>query len=227
MRNSDESNASRPEAGDTARRMDPTRRIALIRLALDHRAGPGLVLLAASTLAATIACQAPPPPPEGEPSPVYAWPERHHESADPVETHWRFVPLSPTPKPFPTEEEFLELTARCEAQAENRESRDADQAGRRRALQLCLGDQGFYRSLCSDGVDNDDDGQIDFGADPGCAEAHALSESPECDDDRDNDGDGLADWDGGGFTHPDPECLDTPAGTREAEPRKRRSLNPF
>lgn len=207
--------------------MDPTRRAALIRLAPQHPAGLGLVLLAASTFGAAIACAAPPPPPEAEPSPVYAWPERSDESANPVETHWRFVPLSPTPRPFPTENEFLNLTARCAAQSEDRENRDVDNAASHRALQLCLGDRGFYRSLCSDGIDNDGDGQIDFGADPGCAEAHALTESPECDDDRDNDGDGLADWDGGGFTHPDPECLDTPAGNREAKPRKRRSLNPF
>jgi len=224
MRDSDENNASRNEAGDTARRMDPAARI---RLALHHRARRGLVLLAASAFAVASACQAPPPPPETEPSPVYAWPERSDESADLIETHWRFVPLSPAPKPFPTQQEFLGLTARCEVQIENPESPGTDRAERRRALQLCLSDRGFYRSLCSDGLDNDGDGEIDFGADPGCAEAHALSESPECDDDRDNDGDGLADWDGGGFTHPDPECLDTPAGTREAEPRKRRRLNPF
>jgi len=59
---------------------------------------------------------------------------------------------------------------------------------------------------CSDGIDNDGDGDIDVGGDPGCLHADFI-EGPACDDDRDNDGDGKTDWDGGsaGGT-PDPTC---------------------
>ena len=79
----------------------------------------------------------------------------------------------------------------------------------------CLADQGFYPAQCSDGVDNDGDGATDHPADPGCAGPHALEESPACDDGLDNDGDGHADWDGAGFSHPDPECEDAPWRDRE------------
>ncbi|MFM2357277.1 MAG: hypothetical protein RJA61_14 [Candidatus Parcubacteria bacterium] len=60
---------------------------------------------------------------------------------------------------------------------------------------------------CNDGVDNDNDGQIDFGTDPGCSGATDDDEvngggssgppgggpQPQCSDNRDNDGDGLVD----------------------------------
>jgi hypothetical protein len=79
---------------------------------------------------------------------------------------------------------------------------------------------------CSDGVDNDGDGFIDFdgGAsmnggvpiglpDPGCANAAGTTESPPCQDGVDNDGDGLVDFDGGASANggvaialPDPGC---------------------
>lgn len=184
------------------------------------------LLLAASALAAwSAACAAPAPPPEPEapPSPVYTWdaetsPQIETEPAAAL-TYWRFVPLGRTTKPFPTQVEFADLASRCRATAEPGEA-----AGPARA---CLADRGFYEAECSDGRDNDDDGLVDHAADPGCAEAHALSEAPECNDKRDNDGDGLADWDGAGFTHPDPECADAPSGRREAAPRKRGGLNPF
>lgn len=70
-------------------------------------------------------------------------------------------------------------------------------------------------TACSDGVDNDGDGLTDFPADPGCAGADAVRESPECDDDDDNDGDGFIDWDGGGAGAADPECVGRPYRNNE------------
>jgi hypothetical protein len=69
---------------------------------------------------------------------------------------------------------------------------------------------------CSDGIDNDGDGLIDYPADPGCASAADLDEhSPTlpCDDGVDNDGDGLIDYraDGTG----DPGCA-SPASPTES-----------
>ncbi len=59
--------------------------------------------------------------------------------------------------------------------------------------------------LCSDGIDNDKDGLIDFaGGDPGCDGPGDMSERgalAECDDGIDNDGDGLIDFPN------DPGCL--------------------
>ncbi len=46
---------------------------------------------------------------------------------------------------------------------------------------------------CSDGVDNDGDGFIDAGSDPGCRDADWFAEAPACDDGVDNDGDGFID----------------------------------
>jgi hypothetical protein len=60
---------------------------------------------------------------------------------------------------------------------------------------------------CSDGLDNDGDGLVDYPDDPGCADASWELENPQCDDDLDNDGDGKIDWDGGaGAATPDPQC---------------------
>jgi hypothetical protein len=53
---------------------------------------------------------------------------------------------------------------------------------------------------CSDGIDNDSDGRIDFPADPQCVSATSLSENPQCGDGLDNDGDLLVDFPA------DPEC---------------------
>lgn len=47
---------------------------------------------------------------------------------------------------------------------------------------------------CSDGLDNDGDGFVDFPDDPGCASPESLVEDPACDDGIDNDGDGLIDF---------------------------------
>lgn len=51
-------------------------------------------------------------------------------------------------------------------------------------------------SQCADGVDNDCDGRIDFGVDPGCASEEDDDEhgSAECDDGLDNDEDGDTDF---------------------------------
>jgi hypothetical protein len=52
---------------------------------------------------------------------------------------------------------------------------------------------------CSDGLDNDGDGLVDVGEDPGCADAADESERSAglvCDDGEDNDGDGRADFPG-------------------------------
>lgn len=184
------------------------------------------LLLAASALAVWSAgCAAPTlrPEPEAPPSPVYTWdaetsPQIEGDPAAAL-TYWRFVPLGTTAKPFATQAEFTNLVSRCRATSELGEAASS--------VRACLGDRGFYEAECSDGRDNDDDGLVDHTADPGCAEAHALSEAPECNDKRDNDGDGLADWDGAGFTHPDPECAEAPAGRREAKPPKRGRMNLF
>jgi hypothetical protein len=69
---------------------------------------------------------------------------------------------------------------------------------------------------CSDGIDNDGDGQVDWNggplgepADIGCRDARWATENPECDDGVDNadrDNPALADWDGAGLGDPDPHC---------------------
>jgi hypothetical protein len=68
---------------------------------------------------------------------------------------------------------------------------------------------------CSDGLDNDGDGRIDLGNDPGCASAADPSElgAVQCDNGLDDDSDGLADFRpaGGG----DPHCTG-PLDDREA-----------
>jgi glucose/arabinose dehydrogenase len=67
------------------------------------------------------------------------------------------------------------------------------------------------RQQCDDQIDNDGDGQTDFPADPGCADAGDPSEAFDCDDTLDNDGDGLAD------APADPGCVDAAdASEREA-----------
>nr|MBA2544684.1 hypothetical protein [Deltaproteobacteria bacterium] len=72
----------------------------------------------------------------------------------------------------------------------------------------------FPDTPCSDGIDNDDDGTIDFPEDLGCVSATDDTEnsptSPKCDDGRDNDGDGKADYPS------DPGCF-APAGDAEED----------
>jgi hypothetical protein len=73
------------------------------------------------------------------------------------------------------------------------------------ALHLVLRDGGrIFRIVpadpaCDDGVDNDGDGDADFPADAGCADAGSENEGPQCDDGLDNDGDGKIDT-------ADPQC---------------------
>ena len=53
------------------------------------------------------------------------------------------------------------------------------------------------RPQCSDGIDNDGDGLIDLGHDPGCTSPGDNSEVdnlPQCSDGIDNDGDGAIDF---------------------------------
>ena len=62
---------------------------------------------------------------------------------------------------------------------------------------------------CSDGIDNDGDGKIDFGSnrfhnDPDC-DSPSDRERPECSDHVDNDGDGKTDFSRNRF-HKDPQC---------------------
>jgi|GEM_PF-2035409 len=73
------------------------------------------------------------------------------------------------------------------------------------------------KPACSDDIDNDGDGKVDFPADPGCASTEDSSEidalKPACSDDIDNDGDGLVDF------PEDPGCVNE-ADSAEDEPVK-------
>ncbi|MCA1572555.1 MAG: hypothetical protein LC798_20090, partial [Chloroflexi bacterium] len=72
-------------------------------------------------------------------------------------------------------------------------------------VQKRVTESGVVNPQCSDGVDNDADGFIDFPNDPQCESAADNSEAgagaPQCSDGVDNDGDGLVDFPN------DPECL--------------------
>ncbi|HEB90313.1 MAG TPA: hypothetical protein ENI85_12145 [Deltaproteobacteria bacterium] len=70
-----------------------------------------------------------------------------------------------------------------------------------------IGDACQASPTCSDGIDNDGDGLIDFPADLGCADAADTTEtdpSIECDDGTDNDNDGRVDSNTKGLR--DPGC---------------------
>ena len=57
-------------------------------------------------------------------------------------------------------------------------------------------DGGGRKCACSDGVDNDGDGLVDWPLDPGCSSSRDTSElnpDVQCDDGVDNDGDGMVD----------------------------------
>ena len=91
---------------------------------------------------------------------------------------------------------------------------------------------------CSDGLDNDGDGFVDYPEDPGCRHPTTPSESTECQDGIDNDGvpgidfdggqsihgactggacpPGVSDPEGDGVANPDPQCLGTGWRNREA-----------
>jgi hypothetical protein len=70
----------------------------------------------------------------------------------------------------------------------------------REAFATKLDEGGPAAPACSDGADNDADGQTDFPADPGCESATDDSESPDpppppqCSDGEDNDADGQTDF---------------------------------
>ncbi len=78
---------------------------------------------------------------------------------------------------------------------------------------------GPAKALCSDGLDNDGDGLVDFPEDPGCVsdtdETEESDPSPQCRDGRDNDNDGFTDYPSDpGCTAPnqDDEVDDCPSG---------------
>ena len=78
---------------------------------------------------------------------------------------------------------------------------------------------------CSNGVDDDADGHLDFPADVGCRDGMYGFEAPACSDGINNDPgqDALIDFDGGlsvlGYiaSAPDPQCLDVPWKNKEGQ----------
>jgi uncharacterized repeat protein (TIGR02543 family) len=73
---------------------------------------------------------------------------------------------------------------------------------------------GFVETECSDGIDNDADGLVDFPADPGCESGNDVDElSPfvACDDGLDNDLDGLVD------SANDPGCRDATSAKEDPQ----------
>lgn len=72
-------------------------------------------------------------------------------------------------------------------------------------------------AACADGLDNDEDGRVDWPADPGCAAPESDDEvdpasPPACADGLDNDGDGLVDW------PEDPHCAAASDDQEQAPP---------
>ncbi len=68
------------------------------------------------------------------------------------------------------------------------------------------------RPACSNGIDDDADGEIDSPLDPGCvSDADNDEANPACSDGRDNDGDGKIDLD-------DPSCSFDERGSSEGRP---------
>jgi hypothetical protein len=72
---------------------------------------------------------------------------------------------------------------------------------------------GFVPPACSDTIDNDGDGLVDYPQDPGCPNSDGSTESPACQDGEDDDRDGRVDFDGGAaanggipFAERDPQC---------------------
>jgi hypothetical protein len=79
-------------------------------------------------------------------------------------------------------------------------------------------------TACSDGLDDDGDGLVDFPDDPGCRLPESALENPACQDGLDNDGDGKTDFDAGlsalgaGNEDPDgadPQCIGAPTKNKE------------
>ena len=69
---------------------------------------------------------------------------------------------------------------------------------------------------CSDGVDNDGDGLVDYPNDPGCLTPDDAWETVDCADGIDNDGDGNVDWDPDGWG-PDPSCASAQFGMEQTQ----------
>ena len=70
-------------------------------------------------------------------------------------------------------------------------------------------------AACSDGVDNDGDGLVDYPADPGCSSADDPWETVDCADGIDNDGDGAIDYDPQGDG--DPGCASAQVGIEQTQ----------
>jgi len=77
---------------------------------------------------------------------------------------------------------------------------------------------GALPPACSNGIDDDEDGFVDYPDDPGCRDAISNIEAAACQDGDDNDGDDLIDYDGGlsifgagdpRITAPDPQCVNS------------------
>jgi hypothetical protein len=66
---------------------------------------------------------------------------------------------------------------------------------------------------CSDGVDNDGDGLVDYPADPGCLSPDDPWETVDCSDGIDNDGDGKVDFGPNG----DPSCGSAQFGSEQTQ----------
>jgi len=65
--------------------------------------------------------------------------------------------------------------------------------------------------VCSDGIDQDGDGDFDHPSDPGCASVNGTIENPQCNDGIDNDGDTL-------FDLADPDCASASDDTEQPPP---------
>jgi hypothetical protein len=84
------------------------------------------------------------------------------------------------------------------------------------------GQTGTMEPACSDGVDNDGDGDTDYPSDIGCHDVAWDFESPACQDGIDNDLDTKIDFDGGAalnggvpLAEIDPQCAGKPHRNRE------------
>jgi hypothetical protein len=78
---------------------------------------------------------------------------------------------------------------------------------------------------CGNGIDDDGDGLVDGGADPGCRDVAGAVENPACQDGIDNDGRPGIDFDGGASANggvaidvPDPNCTTAYRATEVAPP---------
>jgi hypothetical protein len=95
-----------------------------------------------------------------------------------------------------------------------------------------LGRVFFFENLeldaeaCTDGIDNDGDGRIDFSADAGCASGADTSElsTRQCDNGLDDDSDGKIDWRSNGSG--DPQCVSLSDNLEAPDPPPACGLGP-